>query len=159
VGKDLADIRGKTAEALEKKVAVEDQLKRLYLRAPRDGIVHQLSVHTIGGGINAGEAVMLIVPAEDSLAPEVKNQPPDIDQLHLGQVALLRFTAFNQRTTPEVNGEVSRISADVSKDEKSGQNFYTVRIQLSDDELSRLGDVKLVPGMPVDAFIQTMPRT
>jgi HlyD family secretion protein len=159
VGKELADIRAKTAEALEKKVAAEDQLKRVELRAPQDGIVHQLSVHTVGGVIKEGEPIMLIVPAHDSLAVEVKVQPQDIDQLHLGQTAILRFTAFNQRVTPELNGEVSRISADISKDEKSGQNFYTVRVQVPDDELTRLDKVKLVPGMPVEAFIQTTPRT
>jgi HlyD family secretion protein len=129
------------------------------LRAPQDGIVHQLSVHTVGGVIKEGEPIMLIVPAHDSLAVEVKVQPQDIDQLHLGQTAILRFTAFNQRVTPELNGEVSRISADISKDEKSGQNFYTVRVQVPDDELTRLDKVKLVPGMPVEAFIQTTPRT
>jgi HlyD family secretion protein len=159
VGKELADIRAKTAEALEKKVTAEDQLKRVELRAPQDGIVHQLSVHTVGGVINAGETVMLIVPAHDSLAVEVKVQPQDIDQLRLRAPVILRFTSFNQRVTPELNGEVDRISADISKDEKSGQNFYTVRIRVPDDELARLGNVKLVPGMPVDAFIQTTSRT
>ena len=159
VGKELAEIRAKTAEGLEKKVAAEDQLKRVELRAPQDGIVHQLSVHTVGGVIKAGEEVMLIVPAHDSLAVEVKVQPQEIDQIRLGATAHLRFTAFNQRVTPELNGEVSRISADISRDEKSGQNFYTVRIRIQDDELARLGNVKLVPGMPVDAYIQTTSRT
>ena len=159
VGKELAEIRAKTAEALEKKVAAEDQLKRVELRAPQDGMVHQLSVHTVGGVINAGEAVMLIVPAHDSLAVEVKVQPQDIDQIRLGAPTHLRFTAFNQRETPELNGEVSRISADISEDKKNGQNFYTVRIRVPDDELARLGNVKLVPGMPVDAYIQTTSRT
>src|SRR5262249_54894895 len=79
VGKELADIRAKTAEGLEKKVAAEDQLKRVELRAPQDGFVHQLSVHTVGGVIHAGEPAMLIVPAHDSLAVEVKVQPQDID--------------------------------------------------------------------------------
>jgi HlyD family secretion protein len=158
VGKELADIRAKTAELLEKKVAAEDQLKRLELRAPRDGIVDQLSVHTIGGVIHAGERVMLIVPT-DSLAVEVKVAPRDIDQLRLREPAILRFTAFNQRVTPELNGEVSRISADTSRDDKNGQNFYTVRIEVPENEIARLGNIKLVPGMPVDAFIQTTSRT
>jgi len=71
----------------------------------------------------------------------------------------LRFTAFNVRTTPEINGVVSRISADVSQDQKTGAQFYTVRISVSDDQFARLGNVKFVPGMPVECFIQTTSRT
>ncbi len=111
VGKDLAEIRGKTAELVERKVAAEDQLKRVDIRAPLDGIVHQLTVHTVGGVIRPGEAIMLIVPQADALEVEAKIQPQDIDQLRIGQPAVLRFSAFNQRTTPELNGEVIRISA------------------------------------------------
>lgn len=160
VGKDLAEIRGKTSELVEKKIAASDQLKRIDIRAPQDGIVHQLAVHTVGGVITAqGEPIMLIVPEADTLSVEAKVHPQDIDQLHLGQIANLRFPAFNQRTTPELTGEVSRISADVVQDQKSGANYYTVRITFADTEAARLGAVKLVPGMPVEAFIQTSPRT
>jgi membrane fusion protein, type I secretion system len=106
-----------------------------------------------------GEPIMLIVPEADALRVEVKIQPQDIDQVHIGQRAVLRFSAFNQRTTPEINGEVSRISADISTDAKTGMNFYTVRISVPDPELARLGPFRLVPGMPVETFIQTSPRT
>jgi HlyD family secretion protein len=159
VGKDLAEIRGKVAELVERKVTAEDQLKRIDLRAPQDGMVHQLSVHTVGGVINAGEAVMLIVPEGDLLTVEAKVQPQDIDQLKLGAPATLRFSAFSQRTTPELNGEVSRISADLSSDQRTGANYYTVRISLPDSEIARLGALKLVPGMPVEAFVKTGERT
>jgi HlyD family secretion protein len=159
VGKDLADIRGKIAELVEKKVAAEDQLKRVDIRAPQNGMVHQLSVHTVGGVIGQGEVIMLIVPASDALDVEAKVQPQDIDQLRIGQAAILRLTAFNQRTTPELNGTVSRISADVSEDQKSGAKYYTIRISVPEGELERLKDLQLVPGMPVDAFVQTTPRT
>src|SRR3954464_6034953 len=129
VGKDLAEIRGKLAESVEKKVAAEDQLKRVDIRAPQDGIVHQMAVHTVGGVVTSnGEPLMLIVPNADALTVEARIQPQDIDQLHPGQSAVLRFSAFNQRTTPELNGEVSRISADVSQDSKTGTSFYTIRI-------------------------------
>ena len=84
--------------------------------------------------------------------------PNDIDQLSLGQPALLRFTNFNQRTTPEVNGRVMQISADVTTDQRTGASFYTVRIGLDARELSRLGDVKLVPGMPVETMMKTADR-
>jgi HlyD family secretion protein len=159
VGKDLAEIRAKTAELVEKKVAAEDQLKRVDIRAPIDGTVFQKAVHTIGGVIVAGEVLMLIVPDADALDVEVKVQPQDIDQVQVGQNAILRFTAFNQRTTPELNGEVSRISADVTEDQKTGAHYYVVRIAIPASELGRLKQLKIVPGMPVESFIQTSPRT
>ncbi|QEL24748.1 HlyD family type I secretion periplasmic adaptor subunit [Bosea sp. F3-2] len=157
-GKDLAEIRAKTSELVEKHVAAEDQLKRVDIRAPQDGKVHQLTVHTIGGVINAGEPIMLIVP-EERLVVEVRIEPRDIDQVKIGHAAVLRFPAFNQRTTPELNGEVDRVSADVSQDQKSGARFYTVRITILDNELARLKDFSLIPGMPVEAFLQTGRRT
>jgi HlyD family secretion protein len=159
VGKDLADIRAKTAELVEKKVAAEDQLKRVDIRSPLDGIVHQLSVHTVGGVIGPAEVIMLIVPEADALEVEAKIQPQDIDQVRVGQHAVLRFSAFSQGTTPELNGEVSRLSADVSEDQKTGVRYYTVRISVAQAEIDRLGGLKLLPGMPVESFIQTSPRT
>jgi HlyD family secretion protein len=159
VGKDLAEIRGKTAELTERKVAAEDQLKRVDIRAPQDGMVFQLSVHTVGGVISQSEQIMLIVPEADALAVEVKIQPQEIDQVHLDQSAALRFSAFNQRTTPELNGSVSRISADISQDQKTGAAFYTLRITVPERELARLEGLKLVAGMPVEAFLQTNQRT
>jgi HlyD family secretion protein len=160
VGKDLAEIRAKTSELVEKKVAAEDQLKRVDIRAPQDGMVHQLAVHTVGGVITPnGEPIMLIVPEADMLTVEAKIQPQDIDQIRLCQTAVLRFSAFNQRTTPELKGEVSRVSADVSQDAKTGASFYTIRIAVPEPELARLKGLKLVPGMPVESFIQTGERT
>lgn len=158
VGKDLAEIRGKTSELMERKIAAEDQLKRIDIRAPLDGVVHQLNVHTVGGVITAGEPIMYIVPESEALTVEVKMQPQDIDQVRFGQKALLRFSAFNQRTTPELNGTVTRISADVTQDQKSGASFYTVRIAVPEDEIARLEGNKLIAGMPVEAFIQTGER-
>jgi HlyD family secretion protein len=159
VGKDLADIRSKTAELVEKRVAAEDQLKRVDIRAPQDGMVHQLDVHTVGGVVSAGQQIMLIVPAADKLIVEAKVQPQDIDQVRVGQQAVMRFTNFNSRTTPEINGEVTLVSADVTLDQRTGLSFYTIRIAVPPAELLRLGDQKLIPGMPVEVFIQTTIRT
>ncbi len=108
VGRDLAEIRGKWSELVEKRVAAQDQLKRIDLRAPQDGTVHQLTVHTIGGLVTPNEPAMLIVPLADQLLVEVRVQPQDIDNVRIGQGAMLRFSAFNLRTTPEVEGEVVR---------------------------------------------------
>jgi len=97
---------------------------------------------------------MLIVPDADSLTVEAKVNPRDIEQVQLNQKAVLRFTAFNAATTPQIDGLVSRISADISSDQRTGESYYTIRISIPPEELSRLGDVKLVPGMPVECFIQ-----
>jgi HlyD family secretion protein len=159
VAKELADVRGKVTELLERRVAAEDQLKRVDIRAPQDGVVHQLNVHTVGGVIAQGEPIMLIVPQSDMLMVEAKVPPQEIDQIRVGQEALLRFSAFNQRTTPEIKGEVTRVSADVVVDQKTNATFYTIRIGFSAEEVARLGTVKLVAGMPVEAFVKTEPRS
>ena len=159
VGKDLADIRARTAELVERRVAAEDALKRVDIRAPIDGAVHQLTVHTVGGVIAPGEVIMLIVPQAESLQVEAKVAPQEIDQIRIGQPAVLRFVAFSQRTTPEIDGMVVRVSADVSEDAKTGGRYYTIRISVPEQEVARLGSVRLVPGMPVEALIQTSPRT
>ena len=159
VSKELREIQGKMAELLERRVAAEDQLMRIDIRAPQSGIVHQLTVHTVGGVITASEPAMLIVPSADQLAVEVKIQPQDIDNVRLEQKAVLRFAAFNQRVTPEIDGQVSRVSADVSQDPKSGMSYYAARIQVAEDQKARLGGVRLVPGMPVEAFLQISERS
>ncbi len=158
VSKDLREVEGKIGELVEKKVAAEDQLKRIDIRAPQDGTVHQSTAHTVGGVVPAGDPIMLIVPDTDTLMVEAKVQPQDIDQLQLGQRAVLRFSTFNQRTTPELNGTIARISADATQDQRTGLSTYTIRVALTGDEISKLGEVKLVPGMPVEAFLQTGDR-
>lgn len=160
VSKEIADIRGKTSEYVERKVTALDQLKRIDIRAPIDGKVLQLAMHTVGGVINAGEPIMLVVPKADLLTVEARISPQDIDAVRVGQDALLRFSAFNRRTTPEILGKVSVVSADVSQDQKTGAWFYTARIALGESELAALGgDLRLMPGMPVEIFIQTGERT
>lgn len=158
VSRDMREAEGKIGEFVERKVAAEDQLRRIDIRAPQSGTVHQMSVHTVGGVISAGDPIMLIVPETDELTVEAKVLPNEIDQVRLGQPALLRFTNFNQRTTPEIFGTLKRISADTSVDQRSGIPYYTVRIALAPEEIARLGDVKLVPGMPVEVFVQTGER-
>lgn len=157
--KDLREIEGRIAELQERKIAAEDQLRRVELRAPIDGIIHELSVHTVGGVVNPAEQLMLVVPSNDVLSVEIRIPSSDIDQLKIGRQAMLRFTAFNQRTTPEVKGTVTRLSPDATRDKDTGQFYYTARITPDSGEQARLGDHKLVPGMPVDAFVETSART
>ena len=159
VSKDLRETSDKIGELIERKVTAEDQLRRIDIRAPQDGIVEQSTVHTVGGVITAGDAIMLIVPQTDDLQVEAKVNPQDIDKLQVGQKTLLRLSAFNQRTTPELNGFVSRVSPDVTTEQRTGQSYYTIRVSMPPQEIARLGDVKLIPGMPVEAFVQTGERT
>jgi HlyD family secretion protein len=159
VAKELRDIDSKIGEYVERKVTAEDQLRRTDIRAPQAGTVFQLAVHTVGGVITAGEPIMLIVPDADKLSVEAKVRPQDIDQVRIGQQAVLRFSAFDIRTTPEINGKVTRVSADTTTDQRTGQSYYTTRIALPADAEQQLGNVKLLPGMPVEAFVQTGERT
>jgi HlyD family secretion protein len=159
VSKDLRETNDKIGELIERKVTAEDQLRRVDIRAPQDGIVEQMTVHTVGGVITAGDTIMLIVPQSDDLQVEAKVSPQDIDKLQVGQKTLLRLSAFNQRTTPELNGLVSRVSPDVTTEQRTGQSYYTIRVSMPPEEIARLGDVKLIPGMPVEAFVQTGERT
>lgn len=159
VSKDLRETNDKIGELIERKVAAEDQLRRVDIRAPQDGMVLQSTVHTVGGVVTAGDTLMLIVPQADDLQVEAKVNPVDIDKLQIGQKTLLRLSAFNQRTTPELNGLVSRVSPDVTTDQRTGQSYYTIRVSMPAEEVARLGDVKLIPGMPVEAFVQTGDRT
>jgi HlyD family secretion protein len=159
VAKELRETDSKIGEYVERKVTAEDQLKRTDIRAPQDGIVFQSTANTVGGVVTAGDPVMLIVPESDNLLVEVKVEPKDIDQVQFEQPVVLRFSAFNARTTPELNGKVERIAADTTTDQRTGQSYYLVRISMTADEIKRLGDVKLTPGMPVEAFIQTGERT
>jgi HlyD family secretion protein len=118
VAKEMREIDSKIGEYVERKVTAEDQLKRTDIRAPQDGVVFQSTANTVGGVITAGDPVMLIVPETDTLLVEVKVDPKDIDQVKLGQRVVLRFSAFNQRTTPELNGTVARVAADTTNDQR-----------------------------------------
>ncbi len=162
--KDLREAQGKIAELKEKVVAAEDQLKRVDLRAPQSGTVHQLSAHTVGGVIGNGETIMQIVPLADELVVEAKVAPQDVDQVAVGAKVVARIMAGNQRTAPDLTGVLTRISADLTREQPQGgsqpaQAYYAVRVTLSAKEVARLKELKLVPGMPVEAFIQTQERT
>jgi HlyD family secretion protein len=161
--KDLRETQGKIAEFSERVTAAEDQLKRVDLLAPRTGVVHRLSVHTVGGVVSNGETIMQIVPRADELVVEAKVGPSDIDQVAIGAKAVVRIMAGNQRITPQIVGLVTRTSADLANDQQQnsaqGSLYYTVRIALPMEEVARLKDFRLLPGMPVEAFIQTHERT
>lgn len=156
---ELRDIDTKIADLTERRVAALDQLARIDLRAPQDGQVHQLSVHTIGGVIAPAQEVMLIIPKSDGLVIEARVDPAMIDRLHIGQEARVLFPAFDAATTPETIGEVVKISPDSTLDPQTGQSYFTLRVALAQSQVEKLGDKKLSPGMPAETYIQTGTRT
>lgn len=159
IGKDLRETEGRMVELSERRVAAEDQLKRIELKSPVDGLVHDISVFTVGGVINAGEPLMVIVPEGDKLVIEAKISPQDIDQARSHTEANLRFPAFNQRTTPHVNAHVVNIAADLTKDPQHNIAYYVARVEIPDDEMQKLTGLKLVPGMPAEVQIKTTSRS
>ncbi|MBX2832432.1 MAG: HlyD family type I secretion periplasmic adaptor subunit [Rhodospirillales bacterium] len=156
---ELTEIDQQLAELLQRQIAYNDQLRRIDIRAPYDGTVYQMAVHTVGGVVAGGDRIMGIVPDRDELVIEARVNPRDIEQVMPGQTAMLRFTAFNQRTTPELSGKVSRISAELDRDELTGESYYVVRVRIGAGELDKLDGQELVPGMPVETFLATGERS
>jgi HlyD family secretion protein len=159
VASELRDVGNQLAELGEKEISAQDQLPRVDIKAPVSGTVHDLSIHTVGGVINPAETLMEIVPENSKLTVECHIQPQDVDQLTVGQRTTLRLTAFNHNTTPELEGKLIRVSADLEKDEKTGVTFYRAAIAIPAAQQRRVAKLSLVPGMPVEAFILTNDRT
>ena len=157
--RELRGIEARFAELTEREGAAKDRLTRMELKAPQSGIVHELTAHTVGGVITSAEPVLLIVPEDEALNIEARMSPLDIDQLSIGQPARLRFSAFNSRTSEELPGRIVHVSADITTDAKNGQSFYSTPIELDQAGRAKLGDLKLVPGMPVEVFVATAERT
>ena len=156
---ELREVDAKIAEYEERRIAAEDHMSRINIRAPTNGTIHQSKVHTVGGVIAAGDPIMLIVPDDDDLVIEVKVDPSDIDKVAVGQEVLLRFAAFSLNDTPEISGVVSLVAADITHDERTNQAYYAARITPDPLDLKHLGGLQLLPGMPVEAFIKTGNRT
>jgi HlyD family secretion protein len=157
--KELRETEARLAELNERRIAAADQLSRVDIRAPMTGIVHQLAVHTVGGVVAPTEPLMLIVPDTDALVVEARIAPQDIDQVRSADIAYVRFPAFNQRTTPEFTGTLTRLSADLTRDAQTAQSFYVARIALPEAEVKRMGELRLIPGMPAEIQIATKERT
>lgn len=159
IAKELTEVEAKIAEDEERRVAALDQLKRLDIRSPVDGRIYQLGVHAVDSVVNPGDVLMRVVPRTDELMVDASIATSDIDELRVGQPAEIRFSAFNQRTTPEVDAEILTISPDVITDERTGLNHYKVRIRPKPQSLAALKDLSLYPGMPADVFIKIADRT
>lgn len=157
--KELREIELRMGELNERRNAAEDALRRVDIRAPASGVVHELNANTVGGVIGPGETIMGIVPLEEPKVIEVRVAPTDVDQVWVGQKAILRFPGFNQRTTPELHGSVSVLASDVTREQQTGVSYYSARIQVDAADLDTLKRLKLVAGMPVEGYIQTTERT
>lgn len=156
---ELLDVQSRISELRRLKAGADDSFERSVLRAPQSGVVDKLAIRTIGGVIAPGEPILEIVPDKDRLVVDANLSTIDIDQVRVGQKATLRFSAFSARTTPEIVGNVTFVSANRTVDEQTGTAFFKVRIAIPPTELQKLGKVKLKPGMPVETFIQTGNRT
>jgi epimerase transport system membrane fusion protein len=159
VAKDLSDVQAQVFDLQEKASALKDRLSRIVIRAPEDGMVLDMKVHTIGGVVSAGTPLLDIVPESSDLVVEAHVSTNDIDRITLGKLTDIRFSAFNAATTPVIQGEVTRISADRLTDEKTNEGYYLVRVKVTDEGLKRLGDRKLQPGMPAEVLINAGERT
>ncbi|MEP3197179.1 MAG: HlyD family type I secretion periplasmic adaptor subunit [Lentilitoribacter sp.] len=156
---EIQDVRSQIGKIEEQKIAAEDELRRIDIIAPLGGFVHNLSVTTIGGVLGPRDVAMSIVPKDDLLVVEAQIEPINIDQISPDQNARIRLPSFDQRTTPELNAKVETISADLLRDEATGVQYYKVRLKISETEIDKLDGKSLVPGMPVETFIQTDKRT
>lgn len=157
--RQLEDTEINLVSNLEKETAARDILKRSDIRAPLAGTVMDLKVHTIGGVIGPREPLMEIVPEQDALIVEAHITPNDVEVVHPGLLARVRLVAFKQRTTPTVDGKVITVSADSDHDERTGETFYTARVAVDAEQLAKIPNVSLYPGMPVQVMIIIDKRT
>ncbi|MBO9406913.1 HlyD family type I secretion periplasmic adaptor subunit [Shimia sp. R9_1] len=156
----LRDLRYRELELAERRRQLSQKLDRLAIRAPVSGVVYGLNVFTLQSVIRPADPLMFIVPQDRPLVAAVQVPTIHVDQVYPGQEVALRFSAFDQRTTPELEGSVVRISPDAFEDDQTGESYYEAEIELSEGEVEKLpSDVTLIPGMPVDAFLRTTDRT
>jgi len=156
----LRDMRFREVELRQTRTALLEDLDRLEIRAPVSGIVYGLEVQTLRAVIQSAEPVLYLVPQDRPLVIAAQVEPVHIDQVLVGQDVNLRFSALDQRTTPELVGKVAVVSADAFEDEATRLTYYRAEIELAPGEIDRLGqDVSLIPGMPVEAYIRTDERS
>lgn len=156
----LRDLEYNAVELSERRRTLVSKLDRLDIRAPVSGIVYGMQVFAPRSVIRPADPVMFLIPQDRPLVIAAQIQVTDVDQIHVGQEVVLRFSAFDQRRTPELQGTVTVISADAFRDENSGMSFYRIEVQMNDGEIEKLPeDMTLIPGMPVESFVRTADRS
>jgi len=153
----LRDLQAREVELAERRRALSGRLERMEMRAPVSGIIYGMTVTTPRSVLKPADPVLFLVPQDRPLVIVAQVEPIHIDKLHVGQEVTLRFSAFDQRTTPEVEGVLERVSPDLVLGD--GAPHYVARVGLAPGEASRLGARALVPGMPVEVFLRTSDRT
>jgi HlyD family secretion protein len=156
---ELREIEFLMIELTQRQLSAQETLSRMDVRAPMAGVVHGMTVHALRSVVRGADPILYIIPQDSPMVVKSRIESIHIDQVHVGQEAALRFSTFDQRTTPEVIGHIAQVSADVFTDEVTGLSYYSADIMPDPDELEKLGDVELLPGMPVEAFIKTGDRT
>ncbi|MBJ3775770.1 HlyD family type I secretion periplasmic adaptor subunit [Acuticoccus mangrovi] len=157
---EITEIKPELANLKERRAAADFQLKRMDIRSPTDGTVFELAVHTVGGVVQPAQTIMQVVPTADQLVIEARLAPTDVNDVKMGQDAIVVLSAFDFRTTPQLHGTVSFVSADASIDERQGFTYYVVRVTLNEGELDRLPEnLVLLPGMPAELYISTGEQT
>lgn len=155
----LAEVQTKVFDLQEKMAALEDRLSRIVIRAPDDGMILGMTVHTIGGVVSPATPLLDIVPSVSDLVVEAQVSPIDIDRVSVGKDADIRFSAFNSSTTPVIKGEVVHVSADRLINEETGMPYYLARVSMTEEGAKALGSLRLQPGMPAEVLINTGERT
>ncbi|MDU8943114.1 HlyD family type I secretion periplasmic adaptor subunit [Ovoidimarina sediminis] len=156
---ELRDLLYSEIELKERRVSLVEQLNRLDVRAPLAGTVFDSKVLTVGAVVRPADPMMFIVPGDQPLQVSARIDPIDVDQVFPGQPVSLMFTTFSRRTTPEIAGEVVRVSADAVTDQATGETYYEAVVSPDADAVAALPDITLLPGMPVEAFLKTEDRT
>ncbi|MFD2190632.1 HlyD family type I secretion periplasmic adaptor subunit [Pistricoccus aurantiacus] len=160
IGEQLREAQGNIADAQERLVALEDQMTRTTLTAPVAGTVVGLKVHTLGAVIRPGDPILEIVPSGDNFVVEARVPNQDVDHIYPGQYAEIRFSAFNQRLTNVIEGEVAQVSADTFEDEATGASYYKARIKVTEQGRRDMTEnMQLLAGMPAEVMIKTGERT
>lgn len=156
----LRDMEPQEMELRERRHALTERIRRMEIKAPVAGIVHGLQIFTPRSVVRPADPVLYLVPQDRPLNVEVQVSPVHIDQVHPGQDVSLRFSSLDQRTTPELEGQIQKVSADAFENARSSESFYLAEVTIDDNELSKLPEgVTLVPGMPVEAYLKTSDRT
>jgi HlyD family type I secretion membrane fusion protein len=159
VADELREAQAATLDLKERLDAASHVVDHIDIRAPVDGIVVSLAVFSEGEVVRPGDVVLELVPLDEALTIEAKVRLMDIDNLVIGQQADVRFTAFDSRNTPVLQGHVDYISADALEDQRTGQGYFKIKVNIATEELEELGEQVLLPGMPADVIIKTGERT
>ncbi|MBP1062789.1 MULTISPECIES: HlyD family type I secretion periplasmic adaptor subunit [Bradyrhizobium] len=154
IAQSLREAQNQIFQLRERLLAARDQLSRTEVKAPEDGVITDLRVHTAGGVIGAGAPLMDLVPRQDRLIVTARLRPEDIDVVHPGLSAEVHLVPYNQRRVPRLKGTVVHISADRLLDKRTDQPYYATKIRIDDGQIAA-NDIQIVPGMPVQVFITT----